>query len=279
MGDWRGYVLAGIAVGAGGITAFAGVTLDRVRDVEQELAQSERELAARRSALIRCVSHEFRTPLTVVTGTVETLLARGLVADAGADLVSSLERASERLRRMIDTVLTVAQAADADHEDRQPQKPVDLVGAIRSAAGLDRPTSELARLDLEVEDAAENMMTVPKYVQLVLRETLDNAFRYSPSDCPVFVRVRRDDGEVRISVADGGPGMPAATVEQMFEPFVAASGATTRTHRGLGFGLYGVQVMTKQLGGRIDVTTSPRRGTTVDLAFPQRRATDLALAA
>lgn len=257
-----------------------------VRESQQQavaLAEQGKRLAYQRAALIQTVSHEFRTPLTILHGGIQTLEARqDQVAERLRPLIASLGRAERRLDQMVSVVLGAADALDASQRlDAEPASLEVLVGTV--TASLDRPDAS-ERVTLDIDPDADQVVTVPGYLQLALRCVIDNALRFSPSDRPVTVNASRDNAAVVIGVHDEGPGIDRDFLDEMFEPFTQADSSSQRAHGGLGIGLFTARKVVERLGGSIHVSEADPHGTvggdgegtTVQIVLPQRRETDQA---
>ncbi len=262
----------GVALGQGvalvGIGAFVGA-LTRAREERQrhlaDLAERERALVAQRAALVQVVSHEFRTPLTVLAGSVETLSQRELaVGPSGRQLVRAMERSVERLQDMLDVMLAAAEDLEVE---AAALSQVEVAELVRHAAASLRPQLP-ERLRVEVpKDAA--VRTVESHLWLLLRCLLDNADRFSPEDAAVTVTFHRDDGMVVIGIDDRGPGLAEEDRERVFQAFWQGDGSERRTHGGLGLGLYTARRLARRLGGDVLLEEGhDRRGARAEVRLP-----------
>lgn len=260
-----------------GVGTFVAALVTVVRDSQHQalhIAGEQKQLAYQRAALIQTVSHEFRTPLTILHGGIQTLEARREeIGERIRPLITSLARAEARLDEMVSVVLATAEALDASQ--KLEAEPVVLGRLIDDTAAtleqLDGPTRMTTRIDV----GAEVVVTVPGYLQVALRCVLDNALKFSPRDREVAVSATRRAEAVTISVQDHGPGIEPEFLDRAFQAFTQADDTARRTHGGLGVGLFTARSMTERLGGSIRIADpSPGGGSTIVIELPQQRAGD-----
>lgn len=261
-----------VVAGAAGAVVLGVRAARRLRDRETRLAFEEQELRTQREIVVQTVSHEFRTPLAVIDGVVETLLERDqLPPELQRSLLKSLRSAAHRLGELTDVVLAVVEPLGRDQHD-----------VVRIDALVDDIAREFARLRgpervlLELGDEAFALISNPARIRLILRAIIENGLRFSPLDAPVRVRTDREGIHFATLVRDSGEGLHEEFLTRAFEPLTQQEGAATREHSGLGIGLFAAHRATVQLGGNIELT--PRAdGVDVLIRLPQRREADLEL--
>lgn len=240
-----------------------------------ELAEQEQRRATQHATLIQTVSHEFRTPLTILHGGIQTLARRqDEVGERLRPLIGGLERAERRLDELVSIVLTTAEAMDEDQ--RLAAEPVALVPLVGELAESLRHVGGRQRVVAEIAADAQTLVTVPGYLQLALRCVIDNGLRFSPADRPVTVTATRRADALAIAVHDHGDGFDPDFRDQAFEAFTQADPSSRRTHGGLGMGLFTARQVADRLNGTISIRHGDGdRGTTiVELVLPQQRDTD-----
>ncbi|MBX9729857.1 MAG: HAMP domain-containing histidine kinase [Sphingomonas sp.] len=206
--------------------------------------------AAERARILTAIAHDLRTPLTGLRLRLETAPEpqRGrMVADV------------ERMQAMIDEVLAFARGAAA---------PIELLD-IRPllAAIVDEMAEGGARIRIVPGDDAS--IAAPKLAfRRAIENLLSNALAYANSGT---VAVRRADGQVLISVADQGPGIPAAERERLLRPFERGDSSRNRATGGAGLGLSIVSDFAAQHGGEFTLSDAPSGGTLATLSLPERR--------
>jgi signal transduction histidine kinase len=129
-----------------------------------------------------------------------------------------------------------------------------------------RGTLAVERLRLEVPEALPPVSADPTRLERILINLVSNALKYAPGDTEVVLAGAPVEGQVRISVADHGPGIPPAEADRVFERFYRSASATRK--EGLGLGLYITRLMVEAHGGRIELESAPGRGATFHVLLP-----------
>ena len=230
-------------------------------EVEREYgARYESEQRMRR--FLADASHELRTPLTSLRGYAELVRLRGGLDEPAGDSLRRIESEGTRMSRLVDDLLTLARADRGTIADRAPvdvaEVVADSVAGLR-AAHPDRPVSVRAAGPLPVLGDRDQLVQV-------VGNVLTNAAVHA--DGPIDVSAARQDGEVVVRVADGGPGLPAEQAAQVFDRFWRADKARTRVRGGSGLGLSIVQALVIEHGGRVAFESDPTAGSTVTVRFP-----------
>jgi PAS domain S-box-containing protein len=230
------------------------------RDVTAEL-----EAEQMKSDFIATVSHELRTPLTPLKGLLQAL-DQGLVEDTPEtrrEYDSIMLRQTERLERLINDLLEVSR--------------IDA-GKLSIDAS---PLELVAALTREVEDAAalsgarEIVFEQPGHpvwvhadrfrMGQIVSNLISNAFKYTPADAPVVVRLSVVEDQAVIAVQDAGEGIALAEQEKVFDRFYRSDSHLTRTAGGFGLGLYIARQLTEAMGGRLILTSELGKGSTFSL--------------
>ena len=213
--------------------------------VNEELRQLDRL----KSEFVSLVSHQLRAPLTNINGALE------LVADDVAALPPASRRTleilaieGERLSNLIQTILDVSRLEAGrltPHFGPVAVEPL-LMRTCRSAMAADPRRSWSVRVAPSLPPAWADEVLVEE----VVRNLVENAMRYSPADRPIEVAAATADGSINISVADHGPGVPAAEQDKIFRSFHRVD-ADESTLSGYGLGLYFADKLTLAQGGSI----------------------------
>ncbi|WP_285736982.1 SpoIIE family protein phosphatase [Kitasatospora phosalacinea] len=254
----------------------AGVASARSHQAQQRRAEQLAELDRAKTAFFSNISHEFRTPLTLIAGPVEALRQR--LADAGPDAggpwadpdvredLETVRRNALRLERLVNTLLDFSRI-EAGRMRARPE-PVDLARLTAELASVFRSAVQRAGLVLEVDCAplGAPVLVDPGLWEKVVFNLLGNALKFT-FEGSVRVRVRERDGRAEVTVADTGVGVPAAELPHLFDRFHRVEGARARSHEGSGIGLALVKELVELHGGTVTVESAPDRGTafTVDL--------------
>lgn len=272
-GQWL--VRAGFLLAVGVLVAVLTHSIRRyqqqqvdVADHARQVAARERDLAIQRAAVIQTISHELRTPLTIINGAVLTWarMADRIEPRAAASLIPAMERATERLRSIVSTVLAAAEADTG--EDLTPVE-IEMAELLTGATARVAGPEDRARVEHIIDPGVTVVATVPDYIVTALSLLIDNALKFSPPSERVTVTARRDGTDaIEITVRDRGGGVSGDTTEWLFEPFTQADQSTTRSHAGLGIGLYTCRKLIDRLGGQVAIAAHSEVGTVARLIVP-----------
>jgi signal transduction histidine kinase len=231
-----------------------------------------RRLETIRRDFVANVSHELKTPLTVIGGFAETL-ADPSVPTADRDRFAGMILSNvRRMQRIVDDLLDLSRIESGGWRP-QPSS-VDVAAA---AADAILPCRESAHekgitLDIEIAPQAAVANADPTAVRQVIVNLVDNALRYTPRSGRVTVFTQRDDGGVWIGVRDTGVGIPSEHLPRIFERFYRVDPARSREAGGTGLGLSIVRHLAEAHGGRVRADSTLGRGTTVAAFFPDGAA-------
>jgi K+-sensing histidine kinase KdpD len=234
-------------------------------EVEARLAELT-ALDAARAELLSVVTHELRTPLSVVRVYVDLLAeaaAVGEPATAADDWRAAASDQLARLDRLVDSILASVRGEGLTGLSRAP---FDAVEAVAE-------TVETLRLLLRPHpirwERPEGPMTAigdETRFRQVLEQLLENESKYAPSEEGVSIGIWRTGGEIQVYVTDDGPGVPIEEWESVFEPFVRVEG---RGHsRGSGIGLFAARRLMTAMGGRIFLEPNGYAGSRFVVALP-----------
>lgn len=225
---------------------------------------AERDLDQLRSDLIAIVSHELRTPLAGVYGAAQTLLERfeALEDDTRRRLLAVIVEQSERLAKILDQILVTSRL---DGGNLEPQIAAFEVGDVVDTVlqGVDPGARQ--RVVVAVPSALHVQADLDRLRQVVAN-LVDNALKYSSANVRLGAEPR--DWAVRLTVADDGPGIPAADRERVFEKFFRVDPGQHTGVGGTGLGLYIARELVQRMGGRIGYLAR-ERGTTFFVDVPR----------
>lgn len=243
--------------------------LARARLGEQlEAARLHGETEQLRSALLASVSHDLRTPLTAMRGSIDSLLALGdaIPPDDRRELLEGTRNEAERLDRYIQNLLDMTRLGHGGLKlARDWVSPGDIVGSA-----LNRLRAVLAplRVDTEVPAELPLLFVHAALIEQALVNVLENAARFSPVNGRLALRVEVQDEHLCFAVADQGPGIPVAEREKIFDMFYTAARGD-RGGQGTGLGLAICQGMIGAHGGSILVGEGiDGQGTCITLCLP-----------
>jgi two-component system, OmpR family, sensor histidine kinase KdpD len=251
------------------LEAFAGLialALERA-DLELEADQIRLDIETERlrNSLLSAVSHDLRTPLSVVTGASSALLENESLDPAvRRELAASILDESERLNRLVANLLDMTRLQAGALELKKQWQPVEeVIGA--SLARLSRqlqghPVATHVAADLPFAPFDDLL------VQQVLVNLLENAARHTPAGTPIEVSARHDGDSIVIEVADCGPGLPPGDPNRLFEKFYRAGSA--KTHTGAGLGLAICRGIVQLHGGKIQAENRTGGGAVFRFSLP-----------
>lgn len=234
---------------------------------ESRAAEVARQSDALKSALLQSVSHDLRTPLATIRAA-----AGSLAPDSGLDDVDraesalAIDREVEYLNRLVTNLLDLSRIeAGALRADRDAFDLDDLVGRT-----VDRLRDRLGSRPLEVALAAPPVLVDPVFLDDAVTNVLENAVKYTGPTAPIRVAAAAlaDEAYVRLTVEDGGPGVPDDALPRLFEKFYRVPGGPRGSRSGTGIGLAVVQGLVEASGGRVRAHRSALGGLAVDIDLP-----------
>jgi two-component system sensor histidine kinase KdpD len=215
-----------------------------------------------KTALLRAVSHDLRTPLTAIRAATGPLSADTLDDDERRELASVVEEETDRLTRLIYDLLDLSRL-EADAATPRPQE-TDIEDVIHGA--IDELHLPPATFSLSLSRDLPHLNADPVQLSRAITNVLANAHRHGGGH-PVSVRAREVNGRLLMRVVDRGPGIPTAQLERVFEPFYRA-GTDKTGYRGAGLGLAIARGFVEANGGRLWAESLPNQGTSFVLEFP-----------
>ena len=249
---------------AGAIAAVQALEEERRR------AAALAELDRAKTAFFANVSHEFRTPLTLMLGPLEDVLVKELAPETRAQL-EVVGRNGQRLLKLVNTLLDFARI-EAGRAQAAYQT-TDLAALTADLASNFRSACERAGLRLAVDcpTLAEAAYVDREMWEKIVLNLLSNAFKFTLEGA-IEVSLRDAGGNFQLEVSDTGVGIPAQALARVFERFHRVEDARGRSHEGSGIGLALVQELVKLHGGHISVQSALGKGTTFTLTIPKGSA-------
>ena len=213
------------------------------------------------------VSHELRTPLTAIRGYVEALLDGETDAEDTKKFLEIIARHSARMERLVSDLLRLARL-DA-RQEALDLAPCDLQQLFNTVVGDVAQTAEAKRqmVTTAVDPAACRITADPAKLHDVLRNLVENAVHYSPDTATIRLEARRENGAVRISVSDSGPGIPPDDLSRVFERFYRVDKSRSRPG-GTGLGLAIVKHLVELHGGQASAENRPEGGARFVITLP-----------
>src|SRR5262245_12859260 len=247
------------------LASLLGVAIDRERLAREALeAEALRRSDLIKTALLRAVSHDLRSPLMAISTSASALAHPEFELDDAdrTDLLATILDEPERLDRLVGNLLDLSrlQAGAA-----QPEPELVAVDELIVQA-LEELREEGRRVDVSLPQDSPAVRVDAHQVERVIANLLENALKYSPASAPVHVHMTTTSSEVLMRVVDRGPGVPPEELERIFEPFQRGSGGGEA--RGAGLGLAIARGFAEANGGRIWAESRRGQGATFVLALP-----------
>jgi heavy metal sensor kinase len=213
-------------------------------------------------------SHELRTPLTAIRSVGEVSLQKQGDPKYYRDIIGSMLEETNRLTKLVESLLTMSRADAGRVQLRLAE--TGLLDLARESASLLEVLAEEKEQTLLVEgDETLSVMADRTILRQALVNLMDNAVKYSPVKGEIRVRVTGNGRDVEIKVQDNGPGIPPEHRGRIFERFYRVDKARTRAEGGSGLGLSIAQWAAVVNGGRIDVESTPGKGSIFCICLPR----------
>jgi signal transduction histidine kinase/DNA-binding response OmpR family regulator len=246
----------------------------RALEDERRRATALAEIDRAKTAFFSNVSHEFRTPLTLLLGPLEDALhERESLAPQVGERLELAHRNALRLLKLVNSLLDFSRIEAG--RARAVFEPVDLAALTADIASTFRSATDRAGLSLQI---AAEPLPQPVYVDRAMWETvllnlLSNAFKFTfEGFIRVEVHAKPGSAQAQVAVTDTGTGIPQPELPHLFDRFHRVEGAQGRSYEGSGIGLALVQELVKLHGGTIEVSSLEGRGTTFTVTLPYGQA-------
>jgi len=229
--------------------------------------RSQQQVIAAQRRFVADASHELRSPLNNLRGTVEVTLRRPRAPEDYRQALETSRVEIERICRLVEDLLTLSRV-DAGQFVIEPA-PCDLVRMALDAAAALAARADAAGVRLCVEaDAPVVVCGDRDRLRQVLDNLLDNALRHAPAGSAVVITAQRDGAQARLTVRDQGPGLSLEDQPRIFERFYRADRSRSRQSGGLGLGLAIARAIAEAHQGDLSVESHPGQGATFSLRLP-----------
>jgi len=234
---------------------------------ERRRAEALAALDLAKTAFFSNVSHEFRTPLTLMLGPLEELVSGKGLTDHQRDRLALVLRNASRLQRLVNALLDFSRLEAGRAQARF--EPVDLAALTRDLASTFRSAMERAGLAfvVDVPPLEEPVWLDRDMWEKIVLNLLSNAFKFTLKG-QVSVKLGQDGRHAWLEVSDTGAGIAAEELPRVFERFHRIAGVEGRTHEGSGIGLALVQELVKLHGGHIEASSRQGVGTMFRITLP-----------
>ncbi len=241
---------------------------DDLSVVELVSRTAEADISRAHTDFVANASHELRTPLASIIGYVETLDEAEGDIDQPTErkFLTTILREARRLQSLVSDLMSLSRVEAEKHD--QPSEPIDLAVVVERAARDAAGSERASRLIFDLADKVSIAGDTQQMEQLV-RNLVDNAFKYGAADAPVTVKIdRRADNYARLSVMDQGEGIAAEHIPHLTRRFYRTDPGRSRASGGTGLGLAIVKHIVERHRGRLDITSEVGSGTVISARFP-----------
>jgi two-component system, OmpR family, phosphate regulon sensor histidine kinase PhoR len=229
----------------------------------------ESRLEAMRKDFVANASHELRSPLTVISGYLETLTSDADIDPVLAGPLQEMQRQAQRMNSIVQDLIELSRLESSDSEAaRQPIDVVALMAQLRQdvLARPQHPAQVQVRADSNAMLLGEELQIHSAFANLV-----DNAAKYTPADGSVQIRWWIDDAGGHFSVTDTGIGIASEHIPRLTERFYRVDAGRSRATGGSGLGLAIVKHVLQRHGAQLSIDSQEGRGSTFICHFPPER--------
>ncbi len=236
-----------------------------IKDITEKV-----KLENMRTDFVANVSHELKTPLTYISGFVETLkLNENIDISTRNRFLRIIETESDRLKRLIDDILLLS------FIEKKESKSLELVSIYEVFMEVYDMTNYFAKsknidVSYKFNDESISILSNRDYIKQIFLNLVDNAIKYTPDNKSVCVEVDYDQNNLVIKVIDNGIGIPKEDINRIFERFYRVDKARSREVGGTGLGLAITKHIVKNLGGTIVVKSELGVGTEFTVKIPKK---------
>ena len=212
------------------------------------------------------VSHELKTPLTAISGYAEVIQTG--MAHTPADVRDFAGRITREAGRLLGLIDDIIRLSSLDEQQELPRDRADLWEMCRNIAEGLAPVAQERKVTLEIHGGSMPLMTVPPLLRELAANLMDNAVKYNREGGRVDVTVSRERDAVLLTVTDTGIGIPAESLDRVFERFYRVDKSRSKQTGGTGLGLSIAKHIAEQLGGSISVESTLGQGSTFTVRLP-----------
>lgn len=244
-------------------------------ELERQEAEAQRlaELDQVKTRLYTNITHEFRTPLTVIQGMAEKIQSQ---PDKWQDNgINMIQRNSKHLMRLVNQMLDLSKLESGKLQLQLIQG--DIVPFLFYLVESFSSYAEIRGIELQIEASVDKLVMDydPNRITDILSNLLSNALKFTPEGGKVSVRWTHQAPQLLLQVRDNGPGISAEQLPYIFDRFYQTDDSDTRPGDGAGIGLALTQELVQLMGGAIEVQSEVGKGSQFDVSLPVRQAAPL----
>ena len=242
------------------------VLTDQMNQIREESVNRE----IQRREFTANVSHELKTPLTIISGTAEILRSGIVKPEDVAHFADNIYKESQRMITLVSDIIHLSRLEEPSPADRKER--IDLYRAAQDVIGWLQSSAQKKGVTFSLTGTSAMVLGVEKILCDIVYNLCDNAIKYNHPGGWVKVTVRDSGGRVRLTVADTGIGIPKEHQERVFERFYRVDTSHSREIGGTGLGLSIVKHGAIFHGADLTLRSQPGSGTIVTLLFPKPSA-------
>jgi two-component system sensor histidine kinase KdpD len=276
IGSLKATLVAGVAEPDRAMTRLLALAADQlalaIRRDDLRREATEVEIARRadtlKTALLDAVSHDLRTPLASIRAAAGSLVDPDVAVDAASAraTAAAIDAEADRLDRLVREVLDLSRI---EAGSLQPElEPLVLADAVGPVVDRLRPILGDRPITISIPDELPPVRADAVLLDGLLTNLVENVARHATPPAPLRISATAEGGLVRLAVEDGGPGVPAAERDRLFEKFYRSPAAAESSRRGLGVGLAIVRGMTEAIGGTVNAEASSLGGLLIEVDLP-----------
>ncbi len=211
---------------------------------------------------IQIISHQMRTPLTMIKWNVEKTIKLGNISTQQLDLLHKIEEENEKLKMMVNDVLNMSRIEEKKSKIKIDR--IDIVSKVKECidALQDYADAKKVQIHLECEQNPFFVNADVNKVGMVLMNIIENAIKYNRERGRVDITIQKDGEKAKISVKDQGIGIDTKEQGHVFEKFYRAKGARKKEPQGTGLGLFITKSAIEQMNGQVELESRPNEGAT-----------------
>lgn len=236
-----------------------------IKDITEKV-----KLENMRTDFVANVSHELKTPLTSISGFVETLkLNENIDLSTRNRFLGIIESESDRLKRLIDDILLLS------FIEKKETKSLELINIHEVFMEVYEMTSYFAKskninISYRLDNENIQILSNRDYIKQIFLNLVDNAIKYTPDNRNVWIEIGYENNNLIIKVKDNGVGIPKEDINRIFERFYRVDKARSRDVGGTGLGLAIIKHIVKSLGGYINVKSELGKGSEFTVTIPNK---------
>jgi len=233
-----------------------------------EISQHVHDLDQMKLRYFTNISHEFRTPITLIVSPLDSLLESGTFDKKHLDQLSIIKNSANRLLRLVNQLLDIGKLDSGTMSVKKVDG--DFVRFAETIISSFKGQASQRNINLKFETDFKELYILFDFdkMEKILFNLLSNSFKFVPANGSVSMFLGVSEDSVSIKISDTGIGIPKDKINKIFEPFYQVDSSNTRFHEGSGIGLYHTQELVSLLNGSLHVNSTEGKGTTFEVLFP-----------